>query len=105
MQVMFTNWKTLYKISFLHLSRAIFHSLARISYNNLMDCYEKLKNNLKKLRSQNSETQKQVSESTGIARSNLARYETGENIPPLDSLIILSKYFNVTIDELLNDTF
>lgn len=64
-------------------------------------CYVKLKENLKLLRLQNSETQEQVSAKTGVARANLARYETGENVPPLDVLIVLADYFDVTLDELL----
>jgi transcriptional regulator with XRE-family HTH domain len=66
-----------------------------------MNCYENLKNNLKYLREQNAETQRQVAEKTKISRTNLARYETGENVPPLDVLIVLANYYEITIDDLI----
>ena len=75
--------------------------IARITYNMYMNCYENLSSKLKSLRSQSKETQNQVADKTGIPRSNLARYETGENIPPLDVLVALAKYYDVTVDYLL----
>ena len=82
--------------------RAIFYIIARIAYNYNMNCYEFLKANLKLLREQNNETQRQVADNTKIPRANLARYETGENVPPLDVLIILADYYGTTVDDLLH---
>ena len=71
------------------------------NYDCKINCYEILRQNLKTLRKQLDKTQKQVAEQTGISRANLARYETGENVPPLDICIILADYFEVSLDELL----
>jgi len=66
-----------------------------------MKCYEILKTNLKAFRKESGKTQKEVAEKTGISRTNLGRYETGENVPPLDILIILADYYEISLDELL----
>jgi len=65
-----------------------------------MNIYENLKNNIKNLRSIYKLTQKELADKIQIPRANLARYETGENIPPLDVIVKIADYFDVTTDEL-----
>lgn len=67
-----------------------------------MNVYDKLKQNLKKLRIQAGLTQQELAEKTGIARANIARYETGENIPPLDIIVILADFYDISLDELID---
>jgi transcriptional regulator with XRE-family HTH domain len=61
----------------------------------------RLNENLQALRNQLSLTQQAVSEATEIPRPNLARYETGENVPPLDILIRLADFYDISLDELV----
>lgn len=66
-----------------------------------MNVYENLKNNLKSLRISQGISQEKLSEKTNIPRANIGRYETGENVPPLDVLCILADFFDTTLDELV----
>lgn len=58
-------------------------------------------NRLRLLRNEKNLTQQQVADALGIERSLYARYEYGSRTPPVDNLIKLSEFFNVTTDYLL----
>jgi len=59
--------------------------------------------NLKYLRDRLGKSQPDVASDLGHpSRSRIANYEAGSSKPGLDDLIILAKYYKVTIDELLN---
>lgn len=60
-----------------------------------------LADNLKKLRNRLNLTQEQVSKDLNMNRATYAHYETGRREPDIETLILLSKYYNVTIDYLL----
>ena len=60
-----------------------------------------LGNKLRKLRTENKITLKQVSERIGIVPSAISSYETGDKEPSLSSLISLSKIYHVSVDYLL----
>ena len=57
---------------------------------------------LKFLRNKKKLTQKELSEATGIKQATISRYEKDEFKPASDALIILSKYFNVPSEWILN---
>lgn len=62
-------------------------------------------NNLKRLRGGENKfgkkfSQQQVAQSTGIARSMISEYENGIKEPTLGALDKLSRFFDVTLDEL-----
>ena len=38
---------------------------------------------------------------TGIEQALLSKYETGERIPPTETLVILADFYNVSIDYIL----
>ncbi len=56
---------------------------------------------LKELRNEKAQTQEQLSETLGVSRRTVSRWETGSNLPDLDLLIELSAYFDVSLRELL----
>jgi len=56
---------------------------------------------LKKLREKNNLTQDQLAERVKVTRQAVSRWETGETQPNTDTLKILSKEFNVSINTLL----
>lgn len=60
-----------------------------------------MKNNLKKLRKENGLTQLSLQMKTGIEQALLSKYETGDRIPPTETLVLLADYYNVSIDYLL----
>lgn len=60
-----------------------------------------MKNNLRKLRKERKLTQISLQMKTGIEQSLLSKYETGERIPPTDSLLILADFYGVSIDYIL----
>ena len=60
-----------------------------------------MKNNLKLLRKAKGYTQLSVQMKTGIEQSLLSKFETGERIPPTESLIRLADFYNVSIDYIL----
>lgn len=58
-------------------------------------------NNLRKLRKERGLTQISLQMKTGIEQALLSKYETGDRIPPTDTLLILADFYNVSIDYIL----
>ena len=56
---------------------------------------------LKNLRFEHHLTQQELQLETGISQCTIAHWETNRFIPSAPSLIKLSRYFGLTIDELL----
>lgn len=44
-----------------------------------------------------------VSEDTGITRSTFSDWKSGRSKPKVDKLLILAKYFGVSVEELLEE--
>lgn len=59
---------------------------------------------LKNLRQENDLTQEELAKKINTARSNIANYENDKNMPSIDILEKISKFFDVTIDYLLGKT-
>lgn len=59
------------------------------------------KNRLKELRQENNLTQNKLSAETGISQTGIAKWERGQRTPSMECLIILAKYFCVSIDYLV----
>ena len=60
-----------------------------------------MNNNLKKLRKSDGYTQISVQMKTGIEQALLSKFETGERIPPTETLLKLADFYNVSIDYIL----
>lgn len=56
------------------------------------------------LRRKNGLSQEQLAEKLGVSRQAVSKWESGQSIPELDKLQALSQYFQITIDQLLQDT-
>ncbi len=57
---------------------------------------------LKKIRKERNLNQLKVAMDLNISREALSHYENGKRDPSIDMLKALSKYFNVSIDFLIN---
>lgn len=60
-----------------------------------------MKTNLRKLRKARGMTQIALQMQTGIEQALLSKYETGERIPPTETLMILADFYDVSIDYIL----
>ena len=60
---------------------------------------------LLELRQSHDLTQKQLCESLNIGRSTYSYFETGSRIPDLETLLLIAKYYHVSLDELVTDAF
>lgn len=60
-----------------------------------------MKNNLKALRKNKGYTQVAVQMKTGIEQALLSKFESGDRIPPTETLIKLAEFYNVSIDYIL----
>lgn len=60
-----------------------------------------LAQNLKYLRSKAGEKKKDIAELLGVSEMIISRYESGENEPEVGKVILLSKHYDITIDELI----
>ena len=60
--------------------------------------------NIKLIRVINDYTQLKVQMETGIQQSIISKYETGELTPTTDNLLILSDFYNTSVDFLLDLT-
>ncbi len=63
-----------------------------------------MKNNLKLLRKSRGYTQLAVQMKTGIEQALISKFESGERVPPTETLITLADFYNVSIDYLLGRT-
>ena len=59
---------------------------------------------LKDLREDNDITQKQLAEYLHIRQNTYSQYENGQRQVPLDILMKLANYYNVTLDYLVGRT-
>lgn len=64
-----------------------------------------LGNNILKLRKECGFSQEQLGEKLNVSRQTISNWEIGETSPNSEQLKSLSKEFNVSIDELLDNTF
>lgn len=60
--------------------------------------------NIKLIRVTKDRTQLKVQMDTGISQSTLSKYESGDLVPTTDNLLILAKYYNTSIDFLMDLT-
>ena len=65
---------------------------------------EKFTTNIKKLRKEFNVSQPQLANEIGYGKSVISSWEIGEQIPSAEAIIILSRYFQVSTDYLLNVT-
>lgn len=56
---------------------------------------------LKELRKEKGLTQEQLAEQWNVSRRSVSRWETGSNMPDLDTLIEMSDYYEIDLRELL----
>lgn len=59
------------------------------------------KENLIKLRKQRGLSQEELAEKIEVSRQTIYKWETGQNYPEMDRLVILSELFNCSIDDLI----
>ena len=60
-----------------------------------------METNLKKLREAKKMTQVAVQMATGVEQALLSKYETGERIPPTDTLMRLADFYEVSMDYIM----
>ena len=58
-------------------------------------------NFLKDLRNEKGMTQEQLGEKIGVSNKTISRWETGNYMPPVDCLNMLSDIYNISINEIL----
>ncbi|MEG2018728.1 MAG: helix-turn-helix transcriptional regulator [Clostridium sp.] len=58
--------------------------------------------NLKRLRKINQFTQEGVAEKINVSRQSVAKWESGETLPDLESCMNLAKLYSVKLDDLIN---
>lgn len=60
---------------------------------------------LQKLRQNRELSQENLAEILNVSRQSVSKWERGKGYPEMDKLIFLSDYFNVSLDELLKDSY
>lgn len=60
-----------------------------------------METNLRKLRKQRKLTQIALQMQTGIEQALLSKYETGDRVPPTETLLVLADFYNVSLDYIL----
>lgn len=61
-----------------------------------------LGNKLIELRKSKKLSQEELAEKINVSRQTISNWENGRFYPDIDALVKLSKYFNISIDDLLN---
>lgn len=62
-----------------------------------------LSEKLYELRKKGGLSQEQLAEQLGVSRQAISKWESGKAVPESDTLISISKYFDVTLDYLLKE--
>ena len=57
---------------------------------------------LQELRKQNNLTQQELADALYVSRTAISKWESGRGYPNIDSLKAISKYFSISLDELLS---
>lgn len=57
---------------------------------------------LKELRKENNMTQEQLGERIGVTNKTVSRWETGNYMPPIESLKLLSDIYQISINEIVS---
>ena len=60
-----------------------------------------MQNRLKELRKSRGYTQISLQMQTGIEQALLSKFESGDRIPPTETLMRLAEFYNVSIDYIL----
>ncbi|MBE6812993.1 MAG: helix-turn-helix transcriptional regulator [Ruminococcaceae bacterium] len=60
-----------------------------------------MQNRLKELRKTKGLTQVSLQMQTGIEQALLSKFESGDRIPPTETLLRLAEFYNVSIDYIL----
>ena len=60
-----------------------------------------MENRIKQLRKARRMTQLNLQMQTGIEQALISKYETGERVPPTETLLLLAEFFGVSVDYLL----
>ena len=60
-----------------------------------------MKNNLKQLRKAKGYSQIALQMQTGIEQALISKFETGERVPPTETLIKFADFYDVSIDYIL----
>lgn len=60
-----------------------------------------LANNIRKQRKLSSKTQEDMAKILNVKRATYGEYERGNNLPPIDKLIVIADCFGVSIDYLV----
>lgn len=60
-----------------------------------------MQTNLKQLRISKGYTQVALQMRTGIEQALLSKFETGERVPPTETLLVLADFYGVSIDYIL----
>ena len=58
---------------------------------------------LKELRKNRGLTQEELANDLYVSRTAISKWESGKGYPNIDSLKVISKYFSVSLDELLSN--
>jgi len=66
-----------------------------------MEYQNKFKDNLKELRLEKELGQVELAKAIGVSKGVISLWENGLREPNMNSLISLSKFFNISIDELV----
>lgn len=57
-----------------------------------------MKLRLRELREDRDLTQKECAKIAYISKNSYIRYENNERVPPIDTIVLFAKYYNVSID-------
>lgn len=63
---------------------------------------QKIGNYIKELRCKNNLTQEELANKIYVTNKAVSRWESGKNIPGIDTLYLLSKELNVSVNDILN---
>lgn len=63
--------------------------------------YENLSDNLIRLRKSRNLTQAEFADIVKYSDKSISKWETGTSVPNLETLVVISEYYGITIDELI----
>ena len=61
--------------------------------------------NLRFLRKKAKLTQKKFADKIGYSEKAISKWESGKAIPPLETIYLITQFFHISIDDMLNKNF
>lgn len=89
--------------TFIGCVKLIYFAIIFIKKTNLGVIYMKFNEKLIELRKAKGLSQEELGNELGVSRQTISKWELGQSYPDFQKLVLLSDFFNISLDKLIKD--